>query len=111
VERAARVERAVMNVTVVYALADSADIVHLRLTGRPTIAQAIAASAISERHPELQLADIQVGIFSRGACLDTVLRDGDRIEIYRALQVDPMEARRRRVAKRGPVEGAGPIRR
>ena len=36
------------------------------------------------------------GIFGRHAAADTVLRDGDRVEIYRALKIDPKDARRRR---------------
>lgn len=41
-----------------------------------------------------------VGIWGRACSLDTAVRDGDRVEIYRPLQVDAMEARRRRAAKR-----------
>ena len=47
------------------------------------------------------LADLRIGIWGRVRPLHTVLRDRDRIEIYRPLTVDPMEARRLRYAKRG----------
>jgi hypothetical protein len=39
----------------------------------------------------------QVGIFSRPVSLDTVLREGDRVEVYRPLKADPRERRRREV--------------
>jgi len=45
--------------------------------------------------------ELRVGIWGRMRPLDTVLRDRDRIEVYRPLTVDPKEARRQRYAKRG----------
>lgn len=50
--------------------------------------------------------DDSVGVWNRKASLDHVLRDGDRVEIYRALQVDPKVARRERFAQQGR-RGAG----
>ena len=48
----------------------------------------------------LDMASCPVGIFGKKKTPDTVLRDGDRVEIYRPLVADPMDARRRRVAKK-----------
>ena len=47
------------------------------------------------------VGDGAVGVWGRKAALDHVLKAGDRVEIYRPLQVDPKEARRQRYAARG----------
>ena len=61
-----------------------------------TLVDALRASGVLERHPQIDLARQAVGIWGRIRALDTPLKDGDRVEIYRPLQVDPKEARRRR---------------
>ena len=61
-----------------------------------TLIDALRVSGMLERHPHIDLARQAVGIWGRIRALDTPLLDGDRIEIYRPLQVDPKEARRRR---------------
>ena len=47
------------------------------------------------------LAELRIGVWGRVRPLDTVLRERDRIEVYRPLTVDPKEARRQRYANRG----------
>lgn len=59
-----------------------------------TVADAIDASAIVRELPGFVAAGY--GIFGRAAGLQTRLRDGDRVEIYRPLQIDPKQARRKR---------------
>jgi putative ubiquitin-RnfH superfamily antitoxin RatB of RatAB toxin-antitoxin module len=61
-----------------------------------TVAEAINCSGVRAQRPDVQIDADRLGIFSRKATLETVLRDGDRVEIYRALRIDPKEARRRR---------------
>ena len=61
-----------------------------------TLIDALRASGVLQRHPHIDLARQAVGIWGRIRALDAPLKDGDRIEIYRPLQVDPKEARRRR---------------
>lgn len=61
-----------------------------------SVADAIAASGIRDAWPGVQIRADRVGIFSRKVPLDTMLRDGDRVEIYRPLVIDPKEARRKR---------------
>lgn len=68
----------------------------LDLAAGASIAEAIAASALAERFPLLDTASLRVGVFSRPATRDTLLRDGDRVELYRSLIADPKEVRRRR---------------
>ena len=85
-----------LRVEVVYATAESADSVSLTLPGTATVREAIAASGLLERHPEIDLARQKCGVFGKLRPLDALLRDGDRVEIYRPLAADPKEARRRR---------------
>ena len=59
---------------------------------------ALQASGIDV--PGLDLATCPVGIFGKKKAPDTVLRDGDRVEIYRPLVADPKDARRRRVVRK-----------
>jgi len=61
-----------------------------------TIGQALEQSGVLSAFAELRLDTISVGVFSRPRRLDDPVRDGDRIEIYRPLIVDPKVARRRR---------------
>ena len=70
------------------------------------VLDAIRASGVLERHPELDLARQAIGIWGRACALDAPLHDGDRVEIYRPLQMDPKEARRLR---RAPARGAAPL--
>lgn len=61
---------------------------------------AIRASGVLERFAELDLALLPVGIWGRACTLETRLVDGDRVEIYRPLALDPKEARRLRARRR-----------
>ena len=71
------------------------DRVVLELTAGATVADAVQRSGLVPRH-NLQADSIKVGVWSRVKDLQTVLRDQDRVEIYRLLRVDPKEARRQR---------------
>lgn len=64
-----------------------------------TAAEAIRESGLADEWPELETADPVLGIFGQACRPDTVLRPGDRVEIYRPLQVDPKTARRRRAGR------------
>lgn len=65
-----------------------------------TIEQAIVQSGILQDIPGIDLAIQPVGIFGKKRPLDTVLRERDRVEIYRPLIADPKDSRRRRSEKR-----------
>jgi putative ubiquitin-RnfH superfamily antitoxin RatB of RatAB toxin-antitoxin module len=91
---------AAATVEVVYALARGHDAVTVRLPPRATIGQAIIASGILERHPEIDLARCKAGVFGKIRRLDERIAHGDRIEIYRPLAADPKEARRQRARRR-----------
>ena len=68
----------------------------LRLPAGATVADAVAASGLGAAWPHVEIRRDRVGIFSRKVSWDTLLREGDRVEIYRPLRIDPKEARRRR---------------
>ena len=90
-------EAAPLRVTVAYSPRPrEVDLVELSLAAGATVIDALRASGLLERHPEIQLSEQKIGVWGKAAALDTPLRDGDRVELYRALQVDPKEARRLR---------------
>jgi len=64
-----------------------------------TVADALVASTLSRDVPALDIGAARVGVFSRPATRETVLRDGDRVEVYRALIANPKEVRRQRAGK------------
>lgn len=99
-----------INVQVVYALAERQDLVDIRLPAGAILRQAVEASGLLAKYPEIDLEGGRFGIFSRISKLDAVLRDRDRVEIYRPLIADPKEVRRQRAAagkamKRGAKPG------
>jgi len=71
------------------------DVVALKLPAGATLAEAVHASALVQRHG-LHAANLRCGIWGRACEPATVLRERDRVEIYRPLLVDPKEARRQR---------------
>jgi putative ubiquitin-RnfH superfamily antitoxin RatB of RatAB toxin-antitoxin module len=72
-----------------------ADLSRLQLAPGSTVADALRASGVLERHG-LSMEALPVGVWFRVCDLGTVLRERDRVEIYRPLTVDPKEARRLR---------------
>lgn len=93
-------------VEVAYALPEQQLILPLKVPAGITVEEAIKRSGMLERFPEIQLAQVKVGIFSKLTKLDSVLRDKDRVEIYRPLIADPKEVRRKR-AEEGKVMKKG----
>ena len=99
-----------IQIEVVYALPERQEVVRLKLPEGSTIAQAIEASGLSQRYPELDIAKSKLGIFGKLSKPDTVVRERDRVEIYRPLIADPKEVRKQRAAE-GKVmkKGGGAI--
>ena len=89
-----------LKIEVVYALPGAEDAVTLSLPQTATVRDAIQASRIAERHPEIDLSRHQLGIHGKRALSDAPLADGDRVEIYRELVLDPKQARRRRALRK-----------
>jgi putative ubiquitin-RnfH superfamily antitoxin RatB of RatAB toxin-antitoxin module len=82
-------------IEVVYVTAEQ-QTVHLAVALQPgaTVAEVLNASGIHESHPETR--NMPVGIYAKQVTADTVLKEGDRVEIYRPLALDPMEKRRQK---------------
>lgn len=89
-------EGSTVQVDVVYCPGPSAnDLVTLTLPAGSTLAQALQASGLCEKHG-LQAEALKFGVWAKLRPPETVLVDRDRVEIYRPLLVDPKEARRQR---------------
>lgn len=86
-------------VEVVYALPQKQEVLSLKIRPGAVVSEAIARSGILRDFPEIDLASAKVGIYGKQVKLDAVLRDKDRIEIYRPLIADPKEIRRKRAAE------------
>lgn len=95
-----------INIEVVYALPHEQVLLKLKLPQGSTVAEAVQASGIMEKHPEINLAQNKLGIYGKLSKADAVLRDKDRVEIYRPLIADPKEVRRKR-AEEGKVMKKG----
>lgn len=91
-------------VQVCYTLPDSSFLRSLKVPAGTTIGQAVAQSGLLQEIPGIDLAVNMVGIYGKRKSLDTVLREHDRVEVYRPLQADPKEARRRRAGGK-PAKG------
>ena len=87
-------EAADIRVEVAYARPDVQFLVALTLPSGSTVATAVRQSGVLERFPDIDLNRQPVGIFARVCPLDQVLRDGDRVELYRPLTADPKTLRR-----------------
>jgi putative ubiquitin-RnfH superfamily antitoxin RatB of RatAB toxin-antitoxin module len=93
-------DRPDVRVTVVYCAPGCEDITELRLPAGATARDAIGAAGVLQRRPEIAAGPPDVGIRGRPCALTQALEDGDRVEIYRPLTVDPKEARRVRAEVR-----------
>ncbi|KRE87161.1 hypothetical protein ASG75_03175 [Rhodanobacter sp. Soil772] len=85
-----------IRVEVVYAGTEQPIQRRVELADGSTVMQAIDASGIVAMLPDGVIDPARLGIFARKVAPDRLVREGDRIEIYRPLLLDPMEARRRR---------------
>lgn len=86
-------------VEVAYALPKQQLILELMVPEGTTAEQAVQKSGILAKFPDIDLAQNKLGIFGKLVKADTVLREKDRVEIYRPLIADPKEVRRQRAAE------------
>ena len=86
-------------IEVAYALPKKQLIIPFKVKQGITAEEAIKASGIIKKFPEIDLRTNQIGIFGKLTQLDHVMRERDRIEIYRPLIADPKEIRRQRAAE------------
>ncbi|MDO1527327.1 RnfH family protein [Fulvimonas sp. R45] len=83
-------------VEVACALPDRQKTYRVELAAGATAWQAVVAAGVAQDWPDLSIDPVQLGVFGRQVAADHVLHDGDRVEVYRPLALDPKEARRRR---------------
>jgi len=88
-------------VEVVYALADQQRLLSLNVPRGTTARQAVERSGMNVHFPGLDLASCPLGIFGKALAKpdERILEEGERVEIYRPLIVDPKEVRKQRAAK------------
>lgn len=96
-----------LRIEVVYALPDRQEVVSLHMPPGSTAEQAIMASGLLAKYPEIDLARNRIGIYSRLVKPDALLRDRDRVEIYRPLLADPKEVRKQRAAEGKAMKKGG----
>lgn len=89
-----------IEVEVVFAGADRQRLIAVTLPHGATVDDAITRSAIAQQFPDESLEKLQAGIWGRPVQRNHVLSDGDRVEIYRLLALDPREARRQLAASK-----------
>ena len=98
-----------IQVEVIYATLEAQVPVEVSLPEGAFLTAAIDVSKITERYPDILKHPLVIGVF--GEIIHDpdrfVLQDGDRVEVYRPLLIDPKEARRNRVVNNSVVSGAG----
>lgn len=97
-----------ISVEVIYALPTQQTPMRLDVPQGTTVQQAIELSGVLQQFPEIDLSRNKLGIYAKLTKPEAVLRDRDRVEIYRPLIADPKEVRKKR-AEEGKVmkKGAG----
>lgn len=96
-----------ISIEVVYAQPEKQVIIPLTINSGTNIKAAIIQSGILELFPEINLDENKVGIFGKITAMDNLLREGDRIEIYRPLIADPKEIRRQRALEGKKMKKGG----
>jgi len=94
-------------VELVYALPAQQMLLKSEVPKGTTIAEAVKLSGILDKFPEIDLEKGRFGIFGKLSKVDTVLREKDRIEIYRPLIADPKEVRRKRAEEGKAMKKGG----
>ena len=99
-----------IQIEVVYAKQEQQALLKLMVDEGTTAQQAVEQSGILQQIPEIDPTQLKLGIFSKAIKSDTVLRERDRVEIYRPLIADPKAVRRSR-AEAGKVmkKGGGDV--
>lgn len=88
-----------ITVEVAYALPERQALLTLSVSSAASVEQIIQQSGILQQFPQIDLQSQKVGVWSRPVKLTDLVKEGDRIEIYRPLIADPKDLRRRRAEK------------
>lgn len=95
-----------IQIELAYALPHEQSLLSFEVPPGTTLGEGIRLSGILNKHPEIDTEKGKFGIFGKLSKSDVVLREKDRIEIYRPLLADPKEVRRKR-AEEGKVMKKG----
>jgi putative ubiquitin-RnfH superfamily antitoxin RatB of RatAB toxin-antitoxin module len=90
----------VISIEVVYALPDRAICIGMQCAAGTSVAAALSQVANEAAFASVDVMNLPVGIFGRAVRREELLKDGDRIELYRPLAQDPKVARRNRARAR-----------
>ncbi len=85
-----------IHVEVAVALPDRQDVTAIELPEGASVSDALEAARVREGSPHLDWTGVTYGLWSRPCAVDRLLRDGDRVEVYRPLAADPKDQRRAR---------------
>jgi uncharacterized protein len=96
-----------LHVEVVYALPQRQELVKLTLPVGSTLQQAVEASGLPQRYPDIDLAKLKLGVYGKLSKPDALLRERDRVEIYRPLIADPKEVRKKRAEEGKAMKKGG----
>ena len=94
-----------IDIEVAYGLPQQQTIIALKVTTTTTVYDAIKQSGIELRHPDIDLAVNKLGIYSKQVKANELVKDGDRIEIYRPLTADPRKIRAKQAQKSKEIKG------
>lgn len=96
-----------IHVEVAYALPHVQMLIPLNVPLGTTLEEAVKLSCVLEKFPDIDLASSKVGIWNKASELSAVLREKDRVEIYRPLIADPKEVRRKRAEEGKAMKKGG----
>ena len=96
-----------VKVEVLYALPHEQTLLNVEVPQGTTLVDAIKISGIMDKYPDIDLASNKLGIFGKLSKPDVVLRDRDRVEIYRPLIADPKEVRKKRAEEGKAMKKGG----
>jgi len=98
-------ERAIVEVA--FATRQRQELIEVGYEAGDSVADVISRSGIASRFRNVDMGGLDVGIWGRIVSRDTPVAAGDRVEIYRPLDMDPREARRRRAEAGSTMATAG----
>jgi uncharacterized protein len=93
-------EKEIIHVEIAYLSEHQQNLISLQTPKNTTLIEAIQRTQLLQQFPEIDLSKNKVGIFGKIVSLETLLNEGDRVEIYRPLLMDPKEKRVTKVKKR-----------
>lgn len=88
-----------ISIEVAFATPDQQQVVRLSVPEGTTLAQAVERSGLAAMFGNFNLAELKKGVWNQVKPDDYQVQDGDRVEVYRPLIIDPKEARRRRATR------------